>query len=425
MKFLTLLILLVSQVALAQFETRQDVSLNLNSYGELRGDEVKKILLHEAATQAIEKFASDLGFSFNDYQTKLSKNFQEYYDQKLKALADDGKAPTGQTAQEIYKNRQLEFIQYSKHADLLKSYSIISMSRNPDDQGQWSSTIQMNMDQVRLQRLLRRTLQADATKFSKMWLIVESNIHSFKWSDIGLEREGQFSSALATAWKDWWVKNLPTNFDEVEVCHDECLNYLHNWQSASRNKAFNPDYSDGVWVNVSYDIFNIGNSTPQYPVYKWEARVVFTDINTKKVLGSLTHDNQSRSLRGGDLQRLNSILASQVFSSSSQKFPQMKGFLEQVVKLNQVGQLKVKGHKHLGDVLALKDLIKTRGSSLGLEIELDHFSQDSATLLYFFQGEEKAFQDLLNRINELKSSKVYELKTQYEGSGPVIELHAL
>ena len=425
MKILALLLLLVCQLSWAQFDVRQDVSLNLSSYGELRTDEVKKILLHEAATKAMEQFSGDLGFNFHDYQSKLTSNFQEYYDQKLKALTEEGKAPANKSAQDIYKDRQLEFIQYSKHADLLKSYSIISMNRNPDAEGQWAATIQINMDQIRLQRLLRRTLQADNTKFSKMWLIVESNIHSFKWSDIGLEREGQFSSALATAWKDWWSKNLPSNFDEVEVCHDECLNYLHNWQSSSRNKAFNPDYSDGVWVNVSYDIFNNNSASPQYPEFKWEGRVVFTDINTKKVLGSLSHNNQSRSLRGGDLHRLNSALASQVFSTSSQKFPQMKGFLEQVVKLNQVGQLNVKGHKHLGDVLVLKDLIKTRGSSIGLEIELDHFSQDSATLLYFYQGEEKAFQDLLNRINELKSSKVYELKTQFSGRTPTIELNAI
>lgn len=418
MRLAILFILLITNLAFAQLDTREEVGHNFSSYGEVRGDDIKKTLLHQAATEAIKKFSADLGFNFNAYQEKLNKNFQEYYEQKLEAAENDKST----TAQEAYKKRQLDFLNYSKHIDLLRSYSFIAIAKNPQVAGEWQATIQLSVDQVKLQRLLRRTMQADNTKFSKMWLIVESNIHSFKWSDIGLEWEASFSSALAGAWKDWWGNNIPTNFDEVEICHQECMSYLHNWQGQSRSKAFNPDYSDGVWVNISYDIYRNADATAQYPGFKWEGRVVFTDINTKKVLGSLSTKGQSKNLRGGDLHRLNSNLASQIFSSSAQKFTQMRSFIEQVVKLNQVGQLTVSGHQHLGDVMALKDLIKTRGSSLGLEIELDHFSQDSATLLYFYQGEEKAFKDLLNRINELKSSKVYELKAHFDHKGPAVEL---
>lgn len=421
MKWIVLLLSLVTNIAFAQFDTREEVLMNVTSFGEMRGEDVKKAILHQAATQAIEKFAGELGFDFNSYQNKLAKNFQEYYEQKLEAAKEESPS-VGVSAQEAYKRRQLEFYQYSKHTDLLKSYSFISSTKSPQVANQWQALVQLTVDPIKLQRLLRRTLQADSKKFSKLWLIVESNIHSFKWSDIGIERETTFSTALGNAWKNWWVENLPTNFDEVELCHEDCQSYLRSWQSSSRNKAFNPDYSDGVWLNISYDIYQADNGTAQYPSFKWDSRVVFTDINTKKVLGSLSNKGQSRSLRGGDAHRLNSALASQIFASSSGKFTQMKNFIEQVVKLNQVGQLAVKGHKHLGDVVALKDLIKTRGSSIGLEIELDHFSQDSANLLYFYQGEAKAFQDLLNRINELKSSKVYELKTHFDSNGPVMEL---
>lgn len=417
MKWLIICLSLLSNFALAQFDSREDVSMNFTSFGEMRGEEVKRALLHQAASQAMEKFAVELGFDFNGYQNKLVENFQEYYEQKLEVNKDENLS-----AQEAYKRRQLDFYQYSKHSDLLKSYSFISSAKNSQVANQWQAVIQLSLDSVKLQRLMRRTLQADSKKFSKLWLIVETNIHSFKWSDIGLERESSFSQALGVAWKNWWGENLPANFDEVELCHEDCLNYLRSWQVTSRSKAFNPDYSDGVWLNISYDIYQEGNGSAQFPSFKWESRVVFTDINTKKALGSLSNKGKSRGLRGGDLHRLNSTLASQIFASTSGKFTQMKNFIEQVVKLNQVGHLSIEGHQHLGDVIAVKELIKTRGSSLGLEIELDHFSQDKANLLYFYQGEAKAFRDLLNRINELKSSKVYELKTQFENSGPVMKL---
>ena len=107
----------------------------------MRGEDIKKALLHQAATAAIKKYSSELGFDFNAYQEKLGKNFQEYYEQKL-ALSESENNQSSSSAQEAYKKRQLDFLNYSKHIDLLKSYSFISISKNPQISGEWQAMIQ-------------------------------------------------------------------------------------------------------------------------------------------------------------------------------------------------------------------------------------------------------------------------------------------
>src|SRR5690554_5232177 len=134
MKWLILVTCLITNIAFAQLDSREVVSQNFTSYGDIRGEDIKRALLHQAATRAIQKFAGDLGFDFNSYQEKLSQNFQDYYEQQL-ANSDESQAQM--TAQDIYRKRQFDFFNYSKHTDLLRSFSFISVSKNPDVANQW------------------------------------------------------------------------------------------------------------------------------------------------------------------------------------------------------------------------------------------------------------------------------------------------
>jgi len=61
------------------------------------------------------------------------------------------------------------------------------------------------------------------------------------------------------------------------------------------------------------------------------------------------------------------------------------------------------------------DQLKTRGSSLGLEVFLDSFTKNQALFNCFYLGEEKSFNDLLSSIKELKSSNTYQLVHDYTG----------
>jgi hypothetical protein len=96
--------------------------------------------------------------------------------------------------------------------------------------------------------------------------------------------------------------------------------------------------------------------------------------------------------------------------------------LEEKLGFNRVSQLVIKGQQHLGDVFALMEMMKTRGSLLGLDVSLDSFSKDQANLVCFYRGEEKSFSDLLSGIKELKSTHRFSLVDEFTGVHYVIKL---
>jgi hypothetical protein len=68
------------------------------------------------------------------------------------------------------------------------------------------------------------------------------------------------------------------------------------------------------------------------------------------------------------------------------------------------------------------ELLQTRGSSLGLQVEMGQFGSQEAVMKVYFRGEEKSFTDLLSQVKELKSTYNYSLVNEVTGTGHVIRM---
>jgi hypothetical protein len=419
------ILLIFTSNAFAQLVSRQEVSKEIS---ETKMEELKRHLLFEASQKAVEKFSAELGFKYDDFQKKQKEGFETYFE-KYKAgmleqkfgkdyQANLGKDQSQLFLQEIESHREKEFIRYSKILDLLQSYSFVSMNQTIEEPRVATATIDLTIDRVKMDRLLRRTISGDSKQFARLWIVPELDLNGFTWADLELEKEASFSRPLAEAWKKWWEENLPTNFQDAEVCTEECLVYLENWEMRARNQLSTPHpyYDDGMWLKVSLNLKKLAEG------FQWEGRAAILDINTKRLISSMSLPRQQKKWVVEDQKAFNSVLANQLYQTPLEVFSKFQKTLKNSVKLNQSSYLIVQGHKHLGDVLALQELIKTRGSYLGIEVHLESFQQDQAKLLCFYQGEAKVFSDLLSQLKELKSSYSYVLVSELTGPLPVIKL---
>ena len=112
---------------------------------------------------------------------------------------------------------------------------------------------------------------------------------------------------------------------------------------------------------------------------------------------------------------LNSSMVSSMFRSPMDSFTKINRKIQDSPRLNRLTRLVVSGHKNLGDVISLIDLLKKNSTTSSLELSLNAFSTKQAELLAFYQGEEKSFTDLLSRVKELKSSHSYSLVNEFSG----------
>lgn len=389
--------------------------------------EAKEELLHQAVFKSYEKLIPELGYKFDEFNDKLFANFDEYFtDYKEKKLTEKfGKGYEKTLSDDIKKTFNIElesdrhnsFIQYSKTKDVLRSHSFVSIKQGDQDPLEWQTKVNLDIDKIKLDKFVRKVITGETKPFSKIILVNEVTTRGFSWQDLGLEEAASFINPLNESWVKWFVENLPSTVEEVVVCNNACMNFFNKWSETQLDQVSVPEeYKNSVFLNLYIELKrsdvqeNLKAST-----FEWEGRTLLQDVATKKILGSFAIPNEKRTFKQQDQKGLNSGIASSIYRSPLTAFMQFNRKLENKIGFNRVSRLVIKGYRHLGQVLELEEILKVRGSSLGLDVFLDHFFKDEANLVCFYRGEEKSFTDLLSSIKELKSNNSYRLVNEFTG----------
>lgn len=430
MRYFLIISFLISFSAQAQLQNVVELSQKV----EEPEAQARLALLHSASLKTMEKFAPELGFKYDEFKTKLDQKFEASFlalkERKLEEkfgksykenLTEEEKA---KFLQNIEKEKETQYLRFSQSIAMLKSHKFETFAQDEKQPGFWNAKIDINLDKVKFERFLKRIVNNETKPFSKIFLITEINPIQFSWPDLGVETESSFINPLNESWIKWLNENIPNTVEEVVLCDSSCMNYYSRWTETHAESLTIPDeYAHSVFLKVNLAVKRTGpQSSMKEMSFEWEGRSLIQDIGTKKILGSFTLQQEQRSFRSADQKALNSSLASSLYRSPISAFMHFRNKLEEKIGFNRVTRLVIKGQKHLGDVIALGDLLKARGTSLGLEVHLSSFAKDEATVICYYKGEEKSFTDLLSSIKELKSSHSYTLVNEFTGVHHVLKL---
>lgn len=431
MKFFVILMLMSASISWAQLTTEKNVTRQLNVPN---AEGAKPFLLHSAVNEAISQYSTELGFNNEQFQTKLQekfeKHFEKYREQKL--LERFGQNYRTQLTPEqkteflngLESHREAELIKYSRMLDILDQSQFKNLE-NVAGTSTWKATIDLNVNRVKLDKLVQRVMSDGNKQFAKINLITEINLIGMEWADLGLERESSFTAPIMNSWHSWLTTNQPANVEEVVQCDEGCLTSFKRWQEINQDQGMqvSSDLQNNLWLKISFNLRRLSyRSGLNEWTFEWDGSAVLLDANTKRLLASETLSPQVRTWRGLDQKALNSALASQMYRTPMSAFSTFTKKIGGLPQVTQVVRLIVQGHRHLGDVLSLMELLKKEGQNINLELQLDSFSQKEAQLLGFYQGEEKSFTDLLSRPKELKSSQSYGLVNEFTGIHHVLKL---
>lgn len=259
--------------------------------------------------------------------------------------------------------------------------------------------------------------------FSKLLILSQVNLLGFSFKDLGLEKESQMTGPLLKSWEKWLREHPLKNIGEVKICEADCLSYHSSWEEKLPEEqalSLDPMYADALWLKISMNLRrNFKNSIQ---TYVWEGRVHLVDGNTKRAIANMTLPREQKEWMNLTQPEINSKLVTRIYKTGLGAFPGLNEKTQKTLPLNRVIKLTISGHKNMGDVTKLVELLQSRGSSLGLEAEMSGFGSGDALMRVFFRGEEKSFTDLLSQVKELKSSYNYSLVNEVNGSGHLIRM---
>ncbi len=414
MKYVFFIILIVSTTAWSQIKHQTRVSKEIPGK---TNEEIKQLVLFNGAMDAIKVNAQNLGYDFGDFTKKLSQNFNSYYesykDHELAQKFGKGYATTLSQADKdgftagLDKKKDFLFQRFSKVIPTIQSYSVKE------------GKVDLVLDKVKVEHLLRRIIHNESKAYAKVWILSEVNLTGLTWENFELLSSESFKEPIESSWAKWMGTHMPANVEEAGLCRKDCLATYNSWEQKHQDEVFGgggPDFINTIWAKVTFNL-KAGTSTTFYAekVYEWEGRIVLIDVNTKRVLASLELPMEKKTFREIDQKKINSDLASLLYRTGVSGFTQLTNKLQNQMALNRVTRLSILGYKHLSDVLGVMEELKTRGSSLGLDVQIDFFKSSEAQILCFYQGEEKSFTDLLSRVKELKLSQSYKLVNEFNG----------
>ncbi len=430
MKYLFFFLFFFSGIAWCQLMDSVELTEKL---GPLNEEMAKKEILQRAILKSIEKFSPELGYKFEEFDQKVQASFklsfQEYKEKKIvekfgtnykKSLSENEISSFFHT---LESERGASFLRFTHYQDLLRSHSFSFFKQDEKDTSVWKGKVQLDLDRIKLDKILRKFIRGEIKPFAKLILISEIDPSQFEWTDLGVDNEKSFLTPLNTTWLKWFNDNLPSTVEEVILCDATCMNYFSKWTETQLDQLSLPEeYNHSVFLKINLQLKRSAVMENLHEVtYDWEGRALLLDPSTKRVLGSFTLPFETRTFRQMEQKVLNSSLASSLYRAPLTALMQFNRKLEEKVGFNRASKLVIKGHRNLGDVLLLTEMLKTRGSSLGFEAVLDSFSRDEANLLCFYRGEEKSFTDLLSSIKEVKSSHGYTLVNEFTGVHHVIK----
>ncbi len=426
--------LLSASISWAQIESEKSVTQSLSV---LKVNEAKPYLLHQAVLETLIQYSSELGIDPTVLKSKLDDKFSVYFESsKIRRLTDKfgknyntflSEDEKTNFLKELGKSRPQEFIQYAKLDQLLDNYAFKHIGNDAASPENWKASIVLNLNRPKALRYYARLTSSSSKQYSKLQVLSDINLIGIAWTDLGLEESETFTDPLLRSWLKWFSANSPENVEEVFGCTGSCVQEFSSWQQLSQDEGMSVSENilNGLWLKISFNLRKISYiaSITEWQ-FEWDGSVVLLDVNTKKIISSYTMLPETKTFRNLDQKTLNSVLASSMYRSPLEALTKATKKIQETPRLNRLTRLGIQGHKHIGDVLSLMDLLKKEGANINLELQIDFFTQKEVQLLCFYQGEEKSFTDLLSRVKELKSSHSYSLVNEFTGIHHVLKLIA-
>ncbi|HXH32430.1 MAG TPA: hypothetical protein VNJ01_16645 [Bacteriovoracaceae bacterium] len=262
---------------------------------------------------------------------------------------------------------------------------------------------------------------------ARIYLISDMTLWGLEWGELGLSDKSNFLAPLEEVWLKWLNENLPPSVTEAVLCKAQCLEYYKGWLERPETELplDSDEYASGLWLGLSFDLRKLSHlaATNDWK-FEWDGRLVLMDVKTKRSIGNAVISKETEDWKGLGQKQLNSALASRLYRSAVGQLGSVVRKDRPLPKHDHVNSLTIKGNKTILELFVLMEKLHKEGQNISLRSQLDAFTKKEASLICFYQGEEKMFTDLLSQLKELKSSVRYKLVHQLDGKNHALSFTA-
>jgi hypothetical protein len=374
---------------------------------------VKKHLLDDAFKDVVLKELDNMGLNSKIFWDKIEEKFNKRY------------LPVKEQTEEKYSQLEQNVKNKEKLADELRmkslnmrrsiidlnktisSYVIKRMSRSSENANIRYIKIEAKVDRQILSKIyyshVAKIAQGSA---SKLYIYVSYDLIKTSFNDLGVRRASDFTQALQDSWSKWFRENKSDNFIDIEFLSDSEFEQLNKIFTDSKVETLGDlpnQYQNSVLMHINIVIQkNSQNVLINEYSYNFAGGLYFTDLNTKKVIGSSQFMKESKRFQVKNLNELSTLLANFVYRMPFSDFLTHKKMLNENLVSSATKSLNILNFTSVDQAIKLLDTIKSRGIHIGLDYKMNSFNSKLLSATLYFEGDMAQLTDILTKINEAK-----------------------
>lgn len=344
---------------------------------------VKEQLLHSAyidvVTQAMQQFGLDHELFWKNYNEALYKRI-ESYEQSVKTKYADSKKDISEAKDEIRYKKLNITRKFGNIASLIQSYSIKSMTRSSSDPNYRYISIDANVSKDNLSNLYYRYASSKSSSLvDKLLIQVDFNNKLFNYSEIGVDRDTDFTSVIEENWKAWFKDNKPSNIKDVDILSESDSEEVE--AIAGEAKDFPSKYENSLYLKVIVNMKKLSSNTDlkSFDFY-FQVSGFLMDIKSNRILKSFNVEESDKSYNNVDMDKFSSVLANYIYRMPMTDFKDASHKLRNLRQIENNLFVNLINYKNLAQVNDIRAKIDQRGIKYSLITKLSKIAPNFVTL---------------------------------------------
>ena len=354
---------------------------------------------------------------WENYEEKFNRHFNPIEIALRKKSLDKKGKISREKRKELEKIiRRRKLLEKSTHGSLGKfvpSYSIKKRIR-PSSRFPHSHRI------VIAARVNRRTLhqtyvsyttQQEGGLFQRLFISVDFNIKNLDLSEIGINRERDFTRLVEKGWKEWFEKNMGTLFREVvisdnfydreinkflELPKEEKAALLENKDSMDQTRSL---LSESLWLKINVSIEKSGeDKILGHGEFSVKMDYVCLDLRTNLPVFFADNIAETSRLEFNETGDIGIQLSRTVYRIPLGRFEKISGMNLSSISTNKI-EITVGNVGNMLDLLALSEYISNRGVVHEIIPEISRYNVTTAVITLNFRGKREEILSFLKGLD--------------------------
>lgn len=382
---------------------------------------IKSQTIHQGFVDVFSKEFDSMGLNKDLFWQKFEEKFKvrfESIENSLKAKYKiDTELETAKLKADYQKELRIKRLEakekFGSLHKVIQSYSLKRMSRSQQDPNARYVRLDAKVNRNLLSKIYYNFVRGKkSTDYGSLFLNISYKLKNASFTDLGVEKEKDFTEVVNNHWLKWFSDNKPGNIANIEILKEDKLSRLQDYLKLPYEKMISdiPEvFVNSLYFDIEITIEKVGeNEKFNDYLFSFSGGGYLLDLQGNNILAQMEFDKETKQYRNLKYEKLSTVIANYVYRMPLNDFEILKQKIKDIPPMNSIHRLSLFDYSNMSDIDNFLELIKGRGIKYSLNARLDSIGTNRAEIIIFMDGEMSDLRTLLKDIQSAKSDLSFD-----------------